>query len=29
MHFGFVQWPSNIKNVGIPAFAGKTGEWLV
>ncbi len=26
MHFGFVQWQSNIKNVWIPAFAGKTGE---
>ena len=27
MHFGLVQWQSNIKNVWIPAFAGMTGEW--
>ena len=26
MHFGLVQWQSNIKTVWIPASAGKTGE---
>ena len=26
VHFGFVQWQSNIKNAWIPVFTGMTGE---